>query len=379
MIKKILVLLVLAGLFFSDLTVTALEIEMVVPGPATISHVFFTDLERGVVLGTRPKGKVGSALVYTEDGGITWKDASIDVDISDNVGEGLWMSNDKVGWAVTVCLHPRQQILLKTEDGGKTWKRQNAPALEKVWAITGIWFDSEGKKGWINTGVGPIFMTKNGGKNWIPVNVYDYEGSLIKGDKPLPTNFEHYGMYVFSFEHLILCGAGGAFLETNDAGLTWKATQFPLNLPSNPSDPPGMLTAIHFTGDGKNGWAVGNDGDYVIAPTTHAGWKNPVILHTTDGGKTWQRQNSEVISALTDVWALSEKEAWFCGTRPVAISEKMPGVLQHTTDGGKTWLDEHPGTNSLRKLFFLDPQHGWAVGGWAGGIEAESVLLRITP
>lgn len=61
------------------------------------------------------------------------------------------------------------------------------------------------------------------------------------------------------------------------------------------------------------GWAVGNYGH---------------ILKTTDGGETWNHQNSGVTQELNDVEFIDENIGWAVG---------MNGVVLHSTNGGTTW------------------------------------------
>jgi photosystem II stability/assembly factor-like uncharacterized protein len=322
-------------------------------------------------------GKPGCAIQYTEDGGQTWKDAKLDVELSNDVAEGLCMANAQVGWAVAVVLSPRTQVLLKTVDGGKSWAKQNQPALEKCWVLGQIWFDSAGKKGWINTNNGPIFMTKNGGVNWAPVEVANYTGGpFTYKDKPMPASFTHAGMHVFSFEHVMLGGMGGLFLETTDAGTSWTARQVPVKYETGAN--PG-ITGLHFAADGKSGWAIGGDGKMLTNPNGHAQFESPIVMRTKDGGQTWERVKIPSVNPANDVWAISADEAWLCSRRGYGMQTPPPGYLLHTTDGGKTWSDESPGTGSLWKLAFPDKAHGFASGGAGGGVEAESTLVLITP
>ena len=77
------------------------------------------------------------------------------------------------------------------------------------------------------------------------------------------------------------------------------------------------------------GWAVGGPAD---------GYG--VILHTTDGGKNWERQctSAEIPDAgMVGVSAVSVKEAWAVGG---IDSENGYGVILHTKDGGKSWTRE---------------------------------------
>ena len=117
---------------------------------------------------------------------------------------------------------------------------------------------------------------------------------------------------ISSSAHLILCGHAGAILETNDAGRTWQAQLIPLQpTPENRMD--GNLVAIHFTPDGRAGWAVGGDGDVIHHPNGWGQLRYPVVIRTADGGKTWQRAQLKLRPPLADVWAISDQEAWICG------------------------------------------------------------------
>ncbi len=357
----------------------AREIEMVMPGPENASEVQFTDLLHGVAMGAVAKGHPGAAIVWTDDGGENWNDAVIECSLADRCAESLWLIDGQAGWAIVYGGEPRRQVLLKTEDGGKHWKEQLAAELEKAWSLGQIWLDRQGKRGWINTPGGAIWTTTDGARSWQPVTVARYEnGPIVAEGRPLPSNFGHPGMHVFSFEHLVLCGQAGAILETIDAGHTWKARQVPLE-PTSEKEMRGSLTAIHFTADGRAGWAIGGEGDLIRHPNGHAQLRNPVVLRTVDGGENWQRCKLDVRGPLNDVWAISGQEAWVCGIGGYALQRGAPGTLRHTVDGGKTWVNEHPGTNALRKLFFLDARHGWVAGGAGGGVEAESLMLLIRP
>ena len=210
-------------------TTEAKEIEMVMPGPVNVSQVQFTDRLHGVAMGIHPKDAPGSAIVWTNDGGDNWKDAAIRGDVDGTEPESLFLIDRQVGWALMCGLNPRRQILLKSEDGGKSWKQQAAPDLEKAWVLGQMWFDRQGKCGWINSCAGPLLATIDGARSWKPVEVAKYEnGPFLAEGKPLPPTFEHAGMHVFSFEHVVLCGEAGVILQTTDAGRTWKGRQVPL-------------------------------------------------------------------------------------------------------------------------------------------------------
>jgi photosystem II stability/assembly factor-like uncharacterized protein len=85
-------------------------------------------------------------------------------------------------------------------------------------------------------------------------------------------------------------------------------------------------------------WAVGEAG---------------VILHTTDGGVTWATQNSGTNQQLNAVRFLDPQHGWAVG-----------GVLLYTTDGGRTWVAGTRTGNmgTLYSVDFVDTSNGWAVG-----------------
>jgi photosystem II stability/assembly factor-like uncharacterized protein len=95
--------------------------------------------------------------------------------------------------------------------------------------------------------------------------------------------------------------------------------------------------------DRQNGWAVGFDG---------------VILHTTNGGRTWNLQPGPGASvALLGVQAISSTTAWISGG-------PAQGYVARTLDSGTTWTQEVlPGNPlSISAVEFRTADEGWAAG-----------------
>jgi photosystem II stability/assembly factor-like uncharacterized protein len=91
----------------------------------------------------------------------------------------------------------------------------------------------------------------------------------------------------------------------------------------------------------EEGWAVGQLGK---------------IFHTTDGGKSWEEQNSKTNLLLTAVDFIDQNHGWAVGER---------GSILLNEDGGKTWKAQQSGvTYPLFDVDFIDSQNGWAVGNW---------------
>lgn len=110
------------------------------------------------------------------------------------------------------------------------------------------------------------------------------------------------------------------------------------------------LASVCFV-DRDNGWAVGGRG---------------TILHTSDGGDTWQEQTSGTDFILEDVFFVDRRRGWAVGGWPrdtaVAIYGGM-GVILATSDGGKTWRPQLEGQAVwLSAICFVGRSSGWAVG-----------------
>jgi photosystem II stability/assembly factor-like uncharacterized protein len=154
-------------------------------------------------------------------------------------------------------------------------------------------------------------------------------------------------------------GNGGTILRTDDGGTTWAA---------QPSDVTGVLNSVDFI-DKDVGWASGQDSYGVL----DSAYSSPYLLHTTDGGATWQKV--DVAHGL------------YGGIGPVTFTDAQHGVvpcklwtgspgqpgasvvanLLRTTDGGVTWSRQiiEPGDNSLTNLMavaFATVSRGWIVG-----------------
>ena len=311
-------------------------------------NVFFTDARHGVVMGVKTNPR-RAAMVWTQDGGHSWHAAKIRADMNGVSLAGLWFSSARLGWADGGTQGwPSYGVLLKTTNGGRTWHKVALP--KTIGSLNAVWFGPHGQRGRLLPYRGTVFwQTTDGGKTFTTVNVKQ----LFQG-----------GWWIGSWRTMFLAGANGrAIIRTNNAGRTWTKVSTGLKGPA------ASVSAMSFVKGGQVGWAVGGQGKWL---RNGGFWlpRKPVILHTIDGGKTWafQKPPSGRTGNLTDVWALSAKQAWISSVMGYARTNPMTALpwLLHTTDGGKTWPNVMHHLLSLHKLFFVGAHHGWAVGGSGG-------------
>ena len=129
---------------------------------------------------------------------------------------------------------------------------------------------------------------------------------------------------------------------------------------------------IHFKNSKKDFWKVQETGLEeellcdAIFPDSNHGWAVGIvgtIIHTSDGGKTWVRQESGTKNHLFGVSFADCKNGWAVGSMETII---------HTSDGGKTWgkqeVEENPEKGIFAPdihyngIYFNDAYEGWLVG-----------------
>ena len=164
-------------------------------------------------------------------------------------------------------------------------------------------------------------------------------------------------------------GDGGTIHRTIDSGRTWTTRQV---FPS--SD----LRAVQFI-DCYNGWAVGRDNTVLVTSSAGDAWSlrapegdasrtftdlyftdeatgwvvhdQGELLHTGDGGATWDVQLS---------WENGSALMAFVNDQIGYVRPNVDTVLYKTRDGGQSW--EQVSTKQFhwaRDMFFADEEHGW--------------------
>lgn len=113
------------------------------------------------------------------------------------------------------------------------------------------------------------------------------------------------------------------------------------------------LYAVHFV-DANEGWAAGDEG---------------LVLHTIDGGKTWERQPTGTRACLRDLHFVDAFTGFAVGREELPYQGGTAGVILFTDDGGVKWRvasqRELPGLQGLR---FVDEQRAYML---AEGSDAQ--------
>jgi photosystem II stability/assembly factor-like uncharacterized protein len=190
-------------------------------------------------------------------------------------------------------------LLLDSTDGGHTWEqktlheRGGGPTLQDL-DLLSIRFTPDGKSGWIGGENGLIYYTADGGHTWQSRNAPFSDQNIFR-------------VVPVDAQKACAVGTDGTLLCTSDAGAHWNSHRF---------DQYVDLNDITFIGN--EGWAVG---------------AYRTILHTNDGGSTWQLQsggNRKVLdeeSYFTVTFA-DAQHGWVTG---------LAGEIVTTNDGGRTW------------------------------------------
>ena len=232
--------------------------------------------------------------------------------------------SDQEGWVVADLGRT-----FHTVNGAKTWERLGASTKRAAVSITCPDRDHL----WAAGQAGLIWHSDDGGRTWQP----QQSGATRQLLSIAFVNLQR-GLAVGDF---------GRLLRTEDGGKTWTRIALPQNIKLPPDvaetvDPGDVvLNSIAFT-DPDHVWIAGEFG---------------VILASTDGGLTWESQDSPVQSTLFGIFFADQQRGWAVG---------LESTLLRTTDGGKTWQKQEIETPWGFSLALYDVAvrgtYGWAVG-----------------
>jgi photosystem II stability/assembly factor-like uncharacterized protein len=290
-----------------------------VPTEAKLFDIAFTENpQHGYLVGSN------ATLLETNDGGSTWKPLNLALDDTRYRFDAISFAG-KEGWIVG-----EPGLLLHTTDEGRSWSR--IPLSEKL-PGNPIRISALGKDAAeMATDVGAIYQTKDGGKNW---------KAQVEAAVGVVRNLERStdGKYV-------AVSAKGSFYSTWEPG---QNTWVPHNRNSSR-----RVENMGFADNGQM-WMLARGGQVQFSdPTKPEEWQ--------------EAQNPELATSwgLLDLAYRTANDIWVGGGS---------GNLLHSADGGKTWekdRDVEAVAANFYKIVFFKPEQGFIIGD-------RGVLLKYNP
>jgi photosystem II stability/assembly factor-like uncharacterized protein len=235
----------------------------------------------------------------------------------------IYFVDSNYGWAVG-----NKGIIASTINGGQDWML-NSNQDTTVW-YESVYFKNT-LQGWI-VGLKSILSTTDGGKTWQTQFLYPLRPRLYKD---LYFVNESVGYIVGGI------GASGVIAKTVDSGKSWTTL-----IDTNNS---AGYKSMHFINENE-GWVVGFGGMDNFDPDR--------IIHTKDGGKTWENQISPKRWGLNTVTFYDNKIGWAAGA-----SLTNQNIIK-TTDGGLHWNLYGPDFSSFTTTMSrIDTSIFWLGGG----------------
>ncbi|HTN74386.1 MAG TPA: YCF48-related protein [Pirellulaceae bacterium] len=318
---------------------------------AELTDIHFLDPDRGFAVGER------GAIWRTENAGRNWRLIPSPLPYR---WESVYFSDEQHGWIVggqtQQLTHQSQGAVLRTRDGGRTWEAMEKlllPTLKQVrftdakhgWAVgqisnfypSGVFRTTDGGQTWTTAaGVAPIGW--NGGA------LADQHGILVgpegqvatlKGTTLQPAERPAIGprpvrrVAMADERTAWLAGDGGLVLTSQTRGVCWQLPRG--NIPSL------LIEQVDFRAlavRGSHCWVAGAPGS--------------IVLHTGDGGATWETFRTEQTAPLRALHFIDDTRGWAVGAL---------GTILNTRDGGRTWLVQRRGGTRVALLnLFSEPQ-----------------------
>jgi photosystem II stability/assembly factor-like uncharacterized protein len=260
--------------------------------------------------------------------------------------DDIYFINPQMGWAIHGYynyLTPNQYgQIWQTRDGGNTWQLRHDSSTT-FYRCVGF---TDSLHGWIgnlaDSSVSPdtnaLYYTSDGGTTVTPVVFPNPRPKGICGISVITDSVIYaYGRY---FSNPVLA-------KTTDAGKTWKTTSM------NSYASIGLI----------DGWFWNKDTGFITGQDS----ANAVILHTNDGGVSWQTVYHASRNDSDHVWKIffPSRNIGYGALECLRLSQTKRYFVK-TTDGGKTWA-EYPFVPGYDEegCGFVNDSTGW-IGGDAG-------------
>ena len=302
---------------------------------AEFRDIFFLDAQNGWMVGGVGIAVPGGIVGRTTDGGKTWKYTTGIIPKrykSTSINMNAVYFTDLLNGVIAA----EAGTIIRTEDGGETWRKtaRSGPVYARNHDVDFV----DEMNGWI-IGREGVRRTEDGGVTWVRVDEeLKLEGNAIQF---LDLNI---GWVVGKF---------GDVYRTEDGGLTWEKIPAYGNLEGLSGDDKPNFLSLHFV-DENHGWIAGYRREF---PGLEQ-YDYAVLLHTSDGGRTWSKQMEGTQVLLRAVRFANTTKGWATGYN---IHDGTSTVFA-TEDGGRNWeIQKIVHGEEFMSIFERDG-HVWIVG-----------------
>jgi hypothetical protein len=294
-------------------------------------------------------------LVWTDDGGSTWRSIRPPSTAADETIEAVHFLDLLSGWIVGWSPGTGSVTVSRTIDGGQTWSASQIPdaypdgvggvSIDSIGGDT-VWVQVEGVHGSAASS-GGLYQSQDGGHSWVP-------GVATPGGWPVG--------FASRFDGWTFAGPMRDRLEaTHDGGLTWH--EVTVDLPPGHREDARSFELPRFFGAG----GIPKTGVLPVTlyrpPDPGSGDQHATLaMYTTDdGGATWRfattiGSTTAVGEGVTIASMIFDQTVW------LVASDPQRGTLSFTKDGGHNWDDVgSTGLAGVSELRYAAAAEGWAL------------------
>lgn len=257
--------------------------------------------------------------------------------------------------------HPEDDSKESNQDKKNEWKKVFSASA----GFSSISFADETRG--IATGASEYYwLTSDGGRTWSEHTVRGYKLGTLRGENNLVRSAMSRAGAVFAIGHIE--DAGSEIFSAKNPLKTWKIDTY-----WNHS-----LNDLSVVDD--QAWIVGNNesGGFILQTKGDFRWKRiwkskeitlsgvsflnkttgwcvgDGIIHTKDGGRSWQSQTTPTEEGLKSIAFADSQNGYAVG---------LNGTILHTTNGGETWDKQVSGTdNYLTRVVAASATEAWVIG-----------------
>lgn len=314
---------------------------------AGFRDICFVDARNGWMVGEAGVGIDGGMVGRTRDGGLTWEYQSGIVPKRYRTGS-VDLNAVQFVDSLRGCIAAESGTVLVTADGGTTWERivVEHPVYMHLYDIDFV----DASNGWI-VGRAGVLRTRDNGLTWERVD----ESRKLTGR-------------ALDFVDLTDGWVVGKFAQvdhTTDGGATWERVEPFGNIDHLTGDEKPSFTSVCFA-DRDHGWITGYWHENLeLDQIAHA-----VIIHTADGGRSWEHQLPDVQAVMTSIAFADTLRGWAVGY------DGGNSIVLNTADGGLSWLESTSIYGDELKSVCYRDGYVWTVGKHARRTVPQRLLRR---